>query len=211
MPYGGSSRSSLARVIRSRHYHRVATTRVQGFFCQTVAETILTLSLKEPPSRIERFIDDRLAAGRLRIVDFDPIFERLEFARQPGLRPLRRIVGARADDTYQPPSTELERILYRLLDRPELPSYQRQLPMAYPTTTATVDAYIPDWTLIVEGDGRRWHNRQADHDRDRLRDAEALGSGYAVLRLTWAMLRYQPEDCIKTLVAIGRHRASDAA
>lgn len=211
IPYGGNNRSSVARVVRARHFDMLATTRVQDFDCTSVAETILTLSLTEGPSTIERFVDDQLAAKKLVIADFNPIFERLEFARQRGLGSLRRIVGSRADDAYQPPTTQLERLLYRLLDHDELPMYQRQVPFEYPTTNATVDAYIPVWTLIVEGDGRRWHNRQADHDRDRLRDAEALAAGYAVVRFTWSMLRYQPDECLRRLLAIGRHRPKAVA
>jgi very-short-patch-repair endonuclease len=208
IPYGANSRSPLARVVRARHFAEVSSTTINGFRCTTVAETILTLSMTHPAGLIERFVDDRLAAGKLSIVDFHPILERLEFARQPGLRALRRTISARADDAYQPPTNELERLLYRLLDRDELPPYERQLPFKYPTTNATVDAYIGRWLLIVEGDGRRWHNRSADHDRDRLRDAEALAAGYAVLRLTWKMLKFEPEECLRRLLAIGQARSN---
>lgn len=211
VPYGGNNRSSIARVIRGRHFDQVATKVVRGFRCTSVAETILTLSMTHPPSLIEKYVDDQLVAKSLVIADFNPVLERLEFARQPGLRALRRIIAARADDAYQPPTTELERLLYRLLDRPEVPPYERQLPIEYPTVTATVDAFIPDWLLIAEGDGRRFHNRQADHDKDRLRDSEALAAGLAVVRFTWPMLKYQPEDCLRRLLAIGKHRSGLAA
>ncbi|MEX0863381.1 MAG: DUF559 domain-containing protein [Acidimicrobiia bacterium] len=207
VPYGGNNRSPIARVIRAKHFAEVGTTEIRGFTCTSVAETILTLSMRLPPTTIARHIDNQLAARKLLVADFQPILDRLEFARQRGLRPLRRIVEARADDAYQPPTTELEQLLYRLLDRPELPGYERQLPIAYPTLTATVDAYIRDWSLIVEGDGRRWHTREEDYERDRRRDNAALAAGLAVVRLTWSMLRYQPEDCLRTLLDIGRHRS----
>ncbi len=207
IPYGGNNRSKISRVIRARHFDKVAHDDVSGFRCTNVAETILTLSLRIPSPTIERYVDDRLAARSLRIEDFHPILERLEFARQPGLRPLRRIVSARADDTYQPPATELERLLYRLLDHPELPPYARQVPIAYPSSTATVDAYIANWRLVVEADGRRWHTREQDFHRDRQRDNDALAAGLIVTRFTWNMLKYRPEDCLQTLLDIGRTRA----
>lgn len=206
VPYGADSRSSLGRVIRGRHFDSVASVVVSGFPSTSVAETILTLSLTNSAPAIERFVDDQLVVGALAVADFHPIFDRLEFARQPGLRPLRRIVSARADDAYQPPTTELERLLYRLLDRPELPPYDRQLPINYPQMTATVDAYIDAWHLIVEGDGRRWHDGRQAQERDRLRDAEALAAGLAVLRLSWKMLRYEPEECLRRLIRIGKAR-----
>lgn len=206
IPYGGNNRSSISRVIRARHFDQVAQTTINGFPCTTVAETILTLSMTNPPASIERMVDDQLANKKLDIRDFDPILDRLAFARQPGLKALRGIVRSRTSDSYQPPTSELERLLYRLLDRPEIPHYERQVSMRFNTVDATVDAFVPQWDLIIESDGRRWHNRQADHDRDRLRDSEALEAGFVVLRLTWSMLRFQPEDCLRRILAIGAKR-----
>lgn len=210
VPYGGNNRSSFARVIRARHFEDVDVTEIRGFRCTSIAETILTLSMRLPKSDIERYVDDQLAGRELVVDDFNPIFDRLEFARQRGLRPLRRIVAARASDAYQPPTTELERLLYRLLDHPDLPPYQRQVPFDYPTVHATVDAYIEEWEVIAEGDGRRWHNRQRDHDRDRGRDNAALAAGLVVVRLTWKMLRYEPEKALATLLAVGKQRSQVA-
>jgi very-short-patch-repair endonuclease len=207
IPYGGNNRSSIARVIRARHFEDVAVTEISGFHCTSIAETILTLSMRLPKSDIERYVDDQFASAKLKVDDFHPILDRLEYARQRGLRSLRHVIAARASDAYQPPTTELERLLYRLLDHQDLPPYQRQVPFAYPALDATVDAYIDEWGLIAEGDGRRWHNRQRDHDRDRERDNAALAAGLVVVRLTWKMLRYHPEEALATLLAVGKQRS----
>ena len=208
VPFEGNARSPLARVVRSRHFDRIAAAEAKGFPCTSIAETVLTLSLRENAQTIERVVDDRIAAGVLRIPDFDPILERLLSARQPGLPMLRRIVAERDSEAYQPPNTELERLLYQLLDRPELPEYVRQLPISFPTRTATVDAYIPQWRIIVEGDGRRWHTRKADFERDRRRDNAAAAAGLVVIRLSYQMLRNDPEGCLQTLIDAGRFRAT---
>jgi very-short-patch-repair endonuclease len=206
VPFEGNARSSLARVIRSRHFDVVEAEEVRGYPTTSVAETILTLSLREHPPTIERIIDNQLARGKVTIPDFHPIIDRLQFARQPGLGALRRIVAARADDAYQPPTTELEHLLYRVLDRPEVPGYTRQLPIAYPQMDATVDAYIGVWRMITEADGRRWHTRKADFERDRERDNAAAAAGIVVVRFTYKMLRYKPEECLKTLLQAGQWR-----
>lgn len=208
VPFQGNARSPLARIIRSRHFDRIATVRIDGFPCTSIAETVLTLSLRESAQTIERVVDDRIAAGVLRIPDFDPILERLLEARQRGLPTLRRIVAERDSEAYQPPNTELERLLYQLLDRPELPENVRQLPINYPTRTATVDAYIPQWRMIVEGDGRRWHTRKADFERDRQRDNAAAAAGLVVIRLSYQMLRHDTDGCLQTLIDVGRFRAT---
>jgi very-short-patch-repair endonuclease len=179
-----------------------------GYLCTTVAETILTLSMRETPGTIERCLDNELARGLLAASDFAPIFERLANARQRGLPLLRALVRERSDDAYQPPTTELERLLYRLLDEPVLPESTRQMPMDYPQVAATVDAYILDWRMIVEGDGRRWHTRKADFERDRLRDNAAAAAGMVVIRFSYPMLKDHPDRCLQTLLEAGRWRQS---
>jgi very-short-patch-repair endonuclease len=126
----------------------------------------------------------------------------------PGVPKVRRIVEFRLPDAYQPPSSELERLLYRVLDDPRLPPYTRQMPMSYRRVDAAVDAYLEPWRLIVEGDGRRWHTRRADMARDRLRDNEATAHGYAVLRFTYEQLRDEPGKCLDTLLRTGRVRTA---
>jgi very-short-patch-repair endonuclease len=208
MPFPGNARSPIARVIRSRHFDAISTTTKRGYVCTTVAETILTLSFREPYGTIERCLDNELARGVLAMSDFAPIFERLANARQRGLPMLRAIVRERSDDAYQPPTSELERLLYLLLERPVLPGSSRQVPMSYSQVEATVDSYIPDWRMIVEADGRRWHTRKADFELDRLRDNAAAAAGMVVIRFTYQMLKHHPEQCLKTLLDAGRWRRS---
>lgn len=208
MPFDGNGRSDIARVIRSRHFDQISTKPVRDFVVTTVAETILTLSLREHPGTVERIIDSQLARRTLSIEDFHPILERLEYARQPGLPSLRRAIAMRSADFYQPPTTELERMLFRLLDHPDLPPYRAQAPFEYEALDATVDAYIETWRMIVEADGRRWHTRKADFERDRARDNAAASAGLIVIRFTYTMLKEDPETCVQTLLESGQWRAN---
>lgn len=156
--------------------------------------------------RLESLVDEVLARKSTTIDQLRAVVEANEGL--PGVGKLRPVVERRLPTAYQPPTTELERLLYRLLDDPRLPDYTRQMPIVFQRVNATVDAYIPPWRLIAEGDGRRWHTRKADHDRDRLRDNEATAQGFAVLRFTYEMLRDQPEDCLETLLRAGRVRSA---
>ena len=124
----------------------------------------------------------------------------------PGLGRLHPILQERQADAYQPPTSELERHLYRLLDDMSIPPATRQMPFTFDRITATVDAYIPAWGLIVEADGRRWHTRKADMERDAMRDNEAAAHGFAVLRFTWRSLTSQPALCLDQLLRTGRVR-----
>ena len=69
---------------------------------------------------------------------------------------------------------------------------------------------IPAWRLVLEADGRSWHARLEDFDRDRARDNLAVANGYAVLRFTSVHLRRQPETVIQRIADTGRHRRNVA-
>jgi very-short-patch-repair endonuclease len=201
---GGNARSALATVIRSRRFATVGRVRRRGFIVTDEAETVMTLARELNAVRLEALVDEILARKSCSVGELLAVVDAARGG--PGLAKLRPIVHHRLSDAYQPPTTELERLLYRLLDHPLLPPYSRQVPMHYRQVEATVDAYIDTWRLIVEGDGRRWHTRRTDYDRDRLRDNEATAHGYAVLRFTYEMLRNSPKDCLDTLLRTGRVR-----
>lgn len=178
--------------------------RRQGFIVTDEAETVMTLARDLSPDRLERVVDWVLARKTCSVAQLTRVVELSESV--PGVAKLRPIVEYRSPGAYQPPTTELERLLFQLLDDPRLPGYTRQMPMPYRRLKATVDAYIATWRLIVEGDGRRWHTRRADYERDRVRDNEATAHGYAVLRFSYEMLRHRPAECLDTLLRAGQTR-----
>ena len=47
------------------------------------------------------------------------------------------------------------------------------------------------WALVIEADGRAWHTRVEDFERDRRRDAEAAAAGYLTLRFTHHQLTHE--------------------
>lgn len=202
----GNARSPLATVIRTKYFDAVDRVRVRGFETTAEADTIVTLARDHNRSHLERIVDEVLARGSCSVGQLgDAAAAQPRFA---GSSRLAAIIEERRPNAYQPPTTALERHLYRLVDHPAIPPTTRQLPFRFERVAATVDLYVPAWTLIVEGDGRRWHNRKADHERDRLRDNEATAHGYAVLRFTWQMLTESPDRCLDTLIRTGKVRTS---
>lgn len=196
--------SPLARVIRSGRFDSVRCVRRRGFTVTDEAETVMSVSRDLSPRQLESTVDWILARKTSTVDELARVVFQSDGV--PGVAKLRPIVEYRIPDAYQPPTTELERLLFAVLDDPNLPEYIRQMPMRYQRLNATVDAFIPAWGLIVEGDGRRWHTRRADYDRDRLRDNEATAHGYAVLRFTYEMLRNNPSECLDTLLRTGTAR-----
>lgn len=199
VPLGADHRSSAAEVHRSRH-HRFAlhdglrVTRFEQLLVQLAAtrpdlvRTVLHAGVNVDPRRLDRV---------LRHVD------RLSGSRLPGLRGLLELA---VDLEGEPPTqSELERRLFEVLGRvPGMPPVQRQAPAPWsPDTGSMVDALVPDWKLVLEADGRRYHQRVADFERDRWRDAEAAVHGLHVMRFTHVRIRDDWSGIVDQLVRYG--------
>jgi very-short-patch-repair endonuclease len=192
------TRSSRAVIHR---FAGIETTTVKGIRVTTIAQTLFDIVPVVSGLRVERALDDCLLGGRLRL---DELEERLAFyagSRRPGLAVMDALIAERRAEGWQPPESELEVALFTVLDRlPSRPRIVRQaaLPWRSPQP-GRVDAFLPDHRLILEADGRRWHARVADFDRDRWRDNEAVAHGLRVQRLTWLHLHDMVADVIDLL------------
>ncbi len=107
----------------------------------------------------------------------------------------------------------LEVALFRVLTDPRIPAWEAQAtPAWWPNDRERLDAYIPAWRLVIEADGRAWHTRSKDFERDRRRDHIALVNGCRVARFTYEQLVHEPEYVLAVLLAIGASVwAGDAA
>lgn len=206
VPYGGNARSPLARVIRSRFYDQIAWLRVKAFETTSVAETVFTLAADLQGGRLAAVLDESLLTGRASVSDYESIFDRVVGARARGAGRLRRLIEERHPDEYGVDSTYLERLLERVLDDPRIPPATREHPFNLNNVSSRVDALIDDWSLVVEADSRRWHARVGDFEADRRRDNTLAARGLVVVRLTYSMLKRDPEECVQTIINVGRHR-----
>ena len=148
-------------------------------------------------------LEDAVLAGLVRPTDFEEIFDRLAGTRVKGLAKLRPMVEERLPAASPVDASYLERLLQRLLAREEVPAHLREHPFELNGQRVRVDAFIPEWDIVVEADGRRWHTRNEDFESDRRRDNELLRRGVRVIRFTYAMLKDDFEGCLDTLVEAG--------
>lgn len=90
---------------------------------------------------------------------------------------------------------------------PSMPSPKRQVDAPWaPDSRSIVDAIVPGWSLILEADGRAFHQRRADFERDRWRDAEAAIHGFHVMRFTHRRMEHDRDGIVDQLVRFGRAR-----
>lgn len=207
VPANANTRSTVAVVRRSRWFDELGTIQLLGFTATNEAETLLALAGRLSVDRLEPLLDDRLAGGSLAVEDFEVIRRRVATGRVRGAGRLFPLLDRRGHDAWEPPGNLLERYLDQLVDHPGVPPATRQHPFRFEVVPMIVDLYIAAWRLILEADGRRWHSRRADFERDRARDNAAAARGLAVLRFTWRMLTQDFEGCRRTLLETGAVRS----
>ena len=99
----------------------------------------------------------------------------------------------------------LESVLRVLLHQHGLrPESQVTLTGANGRRIGRVDFLFREQRLVIECDGRRWHDPEDVREKDRVRDNELERAAWRLLRLTWAEVVHQPElvvamvlDCLE--------------
>lgn len=210
VPAGANTRSRLATVRRNRWFDELGRVRTSGFVVTNEPETILMLAGRLPVPDVESVLDGRLAGGHVSVEDFEAIRRRVGPGRVRGAGKLFPLLDERTDESWEPAPNRLEALLHRLVDDPRIPPASSQHPFVFDVCPMIVDVYIAAWRLILEADGRRWHTRRADFERDRARDNAAAAHGLAVLRFTWRMLTTDFEGCRRVLIATGDARSKIA-
>ena len=161
----------------------------RGIFTMTgPVRTVIDLASTTRPARLARIVDELLAA---KVVDLEALAARhTELARKgkPGIQVMRDLLEARGFE-FVPPESQLEVMMLALLDRHGFPPPERQVELHWLSERGgRVDFAYPAARLIIECDGRRWHTRERDFERDRRRDNEAMLAGWRVLRITYDQL-----------------------
>jgi len=194
-PINTACRHAIAIVHR---YAGAKLTIVDGIRVTTIPQTLFDTAMVIDPWRLERAMDDAIQSKKIRVLDLD---ERLTFyaeSRRPGLPKIRPLIQERTEDGWVPAESELEALLFVVLDKlPGRPSVTRQAPLPWRSSRpGRVDAVLPEHRLIIEADGRRWHTRVKDFDRDQWRNNEAVAHGYGVMRFTWVHLNDFSSDVL---------------
>jgi hypothetical protein len=208
VPGSSNARSRIANVVRAEHYDDLDVERIKGFPVTSIAETMMTLVREMSAIRFERVFDDLLLSHRLELDKLQRVTDREQGRRRRGIVLLRDLLNDRQPTAPAHDSSYLEGMLERLMVAAGLPEWTREYPFSLGAKMCRVDVYIPDWRLVIEADGRNWHARVEDFEEDRRRDNELAMKGIQVIRLTYRMLKSDPEGCLDTIRIIGRVRSA---
>jgi very-short-patch-repair endonuclease len=197
---GGRTRLGGVVVHRSSLEPMDVTVR-HGFRVTTIERTLIDLGAILGTAPLRRCIEDALVD---RVTTFDRLedtFIRRARAGRGGIARARTVLGA--IDGQPPNESELEAMFERLLLRAALPMPERQvhLPWLEPEK-GRVDCWYPGPRLVVELDGRRFHERSDAFERDRRRGQMALMAGVRTVRFTHRQVRDRPAEVAEVLRAL---------
>jgi very-short-patch-repair endonuclease len=156
---------------------------VEAIRVTTIARTLFDLAAAVPSRVLERAFDQAEVLRMLDVTKIEQILDRNPRSR--GTATLRAVLNDHQIATTITRS-DLEERLLALIRRAELP--QPKVNFHVPLLDGTlveVDFCWPEQRLIVEADGRAFHDTTRAFDHDRERDAELTLAGWRVVHVTW--------------------------
>jgi Protein of unknown function (DUF559) len=179
---------------------------VDGLPVTSLARTAVDLAAQFSASRLHQTVEQMLYQHREPIERIGSTLGRIRRSGKPGVRRMELLLD-RLGPGDAIGRSHLEGLLDVCLARTPLPTPLREHPL--PTThdmTGFVDRCFEDALLIVEADGRTWHQRREAMRRDRQRDIEAATAGYQTLRLMWEDLTNDVDGTAAAIVSVYQQR-----
>jgi hypothetical protein len=179
VPGPGSRRHPGVRVHRSARLERRDVMTRDGIRVTSPARTLLDLASQLPYMTLRRAVREAMAQRRVAIRQIAEVLIRAGPRR--GSQDLARIIA----DGYTPTDTVLEDVV---LDLILAGGYQR--PDVGKALTLAGRRFVPDFRwpeqkIIVEADGRQWHDHKIAREDDAERQAFLEAHGEHVIRVTW--------------------------
>ncbi len=208
VPNGTNLRSALFRAHQSRDLTPAEVVRVEGLPVTSIPRTLIDLAPEVSASRLEHWLDHLTAE---RGVEPDQVAELLDDLHGPGKRGLGSLIAMIGErlpgaEIEQGP---LERALTGVARLAEIGVGVPQLP--HPgrfVDRGLVDRAYPEAHLIIEADGRRWHERRQANLADLRRDRAAAAEGWMTVRFTHDDLVRAPDSAAEELRQIHSARTA---
>lgn len=189
---GGRERRRGLVVHRSTTLGPADVAEREGIAVTSVSRTLLDLAAGLTPTRLERAVEQSLA---LRLFDLRAVEAVLATnRRRPGAGALQRIVA----DIHDEPSLTRRELEALMLDLCAAHGIERP-GVNMPIDGMEVDFLWRAQRLIVETDGREFHETPVAFARDRERDERLTVLGYRVVRFTYRPVVHHPAAVAATL------------
>lgn len=206
VPPTGSARNPIARVHRYAH---PKITTLRRLPITTISQTVFDIAGRSTHDEMEGVLDGALLGRQTTVADLDERLAAYQGTRRAGLPLMRSLLDDRRAEGWAPTESELERVLGKCLrGLPGDGRLLRQHPFPWrDARPGRVDFWLPGYNTLLEADGRRWHARLHDFDKDRWRDNLAVTHGVRSLRFTWVHLVERPSEVRELVIAVGSRAA----
>lgn len=176
--------------------------RIDGFPVTSLERTIVDLAAVWRRGRLRIAVEDAVASKRTTDARIGDCLRSVARRGKPGVRNLAAVLDDRGPGKATPTS-QLERDFLVLVRRSPMEEPLSQYPMPRDDGVRNLaDFAWPEIKLIVEVDGRRWHQRLADMKKDRDRDLKAAAAGWLVVRLLHEHVVGAPAETIRELLEV---------
>jgi very-short-patch-repair endonuclease len=192
VPHPQHQRVAGAVVHQSRCLPRHHWLNFGGRRTTTMARTLVDLAAGTSRARLDRAYEDALLTKHLTYSKMSACFSELLLPGRKGMTKLASILDDRGPG-FVPAASALERMLFDTCALVGLEPV-RQFPLPNRgDMPGLVDGALIEANLILEADGRRWHDRVAAQRTDRARVKAAARVGWETLRFGYEELLADPE------------------
>lgn len=194
-PFGISQRLELGTLHVSKVIPESHRRTVDGIPTTSVARTLFDLAGVLPDEFAGSLLDAALANRRCTLDQVQQVFFALARRGRRGTATMRALLEARGAG-YVPPASELERRARALFRQANLPVPAFEVDLGDEAWIGRVDCVWRPQRVIVELDGRRYHDGRTRLEADRQRDNRLAAQGWRIIRVTWEDLQHRPMEVV---------------
>lgn len=172
---------------------------IDGQRVTTPVRTVVDLAKVFKKVRLERVVEHALVTGKVDVDDLVALVAAISRKGKKGMKKLHTIIDERLLGTAVS-DTVLEHAFCKLMRDAGLPVPTRQFhaPWLKPLNGRVDFAYL-DFKIVIEADSRRWHLTFDAFEVDKVRDNAAQIAGWIVIRITWRMIKEEPDLVVRTI------------
>ncbi len=179
---------------------------VDGLPVTSPALTIVDLAAVVGSARLGHLVQTQISAGKPPLDELVACLDSVARRGLNGVASLRLVLAPLIDDRPVQASA-LERAVTVLLADHGIVGFQPQYrPPWYDGIRGVVDFAHPEFKIVLEADGRRWHSREQAMAEDRRRDRQAVKHGWVTVRVTWSEVTGRAAATAAEIVSIVARR-----
>jgi very-short-patch-repair endonuclease len=199
VPRSVRARSSNVIIHRSNDRSALMIRTVRGLRVTGIEATLVALAHGLDPESLEIACEDARRRRLTSMAALTAYLERFGIPGRRGVRNLRRLLAEL--DPVNPSRSTLEVKTRRLLVAHGITDFAREFPLDWNGRTYRYDFAFPHDRVILETNGRRWHDDPADYEADHEKWSVPGRHGFRILFATWERVTRDPARLVDELRA----------